>query len=101
MGARRFPYPLETLRGELCQDDTRIRSTSLSFDQTVPYQSVDHSRQSAGRDHDPPRQLSHAQTPIGSAGEPDQHVVVAERDAVLGSQLGIEGVGESMVRVQQ
>ena len=46
-------------------------------------------------------ELGHAQVAVLGVGEPRQHLVGAERQAVLGAQAGVEPAGQLGVRGQQ
>ncbi len=83
------------------QRDPAVSREPSSLDEAFVHQPVHGTGESAGREHDLLGQFGHPEAMTGSSAQAEQHVVVAEREAVFGAQLGVELFDHVVMGVQQ
>ena len=87
--------------GEAAHDDPRVLLDALSVDEVLVDELIHQPGQAARREHHAVGEFRHPQSVPGGSGQAQEDVVSAEREAMLGSELGVELPGEVVVGVQE
>jgi threonine/homoserine/homoserine lactone efflux protein len=93
-------YP-PTRVGQARQHHPAISLEPVPPDQALVDQSVHRASEAAGREHDPLGQLGHPQRVAWSAGQPKEHIVLGERQAVFSVKLLLEPADDVVVSMQE
>jgi hypothetical protein len=87
---RSSPHDLPSVIGQPGEHDPRVSLDSFPSDEAISHEPVHHPREPARRHHHPTREFRHPERSVRRPREANQHVVVAEGEFVLRSEVGVE-----------
>jgi len=93
--------PLGSLLRQLRVDDARVRLARCLADETGTLEPVQKPRDSGWSQHDALREVNATHHLIGRTRDVQQHLIVVDRQPVIGDELAVELARDRRVRAQE
>jgi len=98
---RRSPQRPASSFSQLREHDAGVTIEAISPDEPLVDEPIHHPSQTARGHQHAVGQLGHAEATIGSASQPEQDVVVGERQAMLAAEFVVEPSDNLVVRMEE